>query len=518
MSHVSRHIARLSAALAVAALIAPGAGWAASTEGTGNADPARIAPQSTLVYLVADLQPPPQQQAAATELGRKLLASADPAQRTRELIAQALRDAFGAPAASFEEHVEPWLGRRVAVAVPREAASATALIVAATDSEKARKAVERLAAVSTHPLAARSHNGVDYLLDPTAGKAVGVVAEYVVVADEPALRAVVGAAHGTGLSAKPEYQRVAGQAEGRLAFGYIDSGGTATSTDVFGNLPAFVLRGVRAVARSAPQPLTLTLTAQPDRLVLETVQRGVRSIPGATGPGRLVPGLPGDSWYAQGAPQVGRTLVLTGKLGGPEEASVFSLGEELRARTGLDLERDVAPALGDVAFFLRGSTPSAFGAGVVVQTPDSAAARRLLVRVRPIVAREGRDSGLGVSSASIGGAEGFRVTGPELPKAIYAVMRGSRMVVAYGDASTRAALSPAKRLADSADYRAARRSLGGRQPETFVAFGPIARLVGTSADPDAQKLRAHLSALHTLATETTIAGGTQTTRSVLTVR
>lgn len=514
MSRASSHIARLSAALAAAALIAPGAGWAASTEGTGDADPARIAPQGTLVYLVVDLLPPAPQHAAVTEVGRKVLARADPGQRVRELVEEGLRDDLGAPAASFEELVEPWLGRRVAVAVPGQPAAAGALIAAATDSDKARKAIERLAEVSTHPLAARSHAGVDYLVDPTGGTAIGVVADYVVVADEPAFRAVVDAAQGSGLSAKPEYQRVAGRAEGRLAFGYVSSQPARKGSGRVSPLP---LRALWAAAASTTGPTVVSLTAQPDRLILETERSGVRSIPGAAGAGRLVPGLPGDSWYAQGVPQFGRTLVLTGKLGGPDAASVFSLSQELRARTGLDLERDVAPALGDVAFFMRGSTPSAFGAGAVIETPDPAAARRLLARVRPVVAREGREDGLRVSSASIGGARGFRVTGSELPKPINAVLRGSRMVVAFGDPSTRAALSPASRLADSPDYRAARRSLGGRPPETFVAFGPIARLVGI-LEPSERELRTHLSALHTLATQTTIAGGTETTRSVLTVR
>jgi hypothetical protein len=118
MSRASSHIARLSAGLAAAALIAPGAGWAASTEGTGDADPARIAPHGTLVDLVADLLPPAPQHAAVTDVGRKVLARPDPGQRVRELVEEGLRDDLGAPAASFEELVEPWLGRRVAVAVP----------------------------------------------------------------------------------------------------------------------------------------------------------------------------------------------------------------------------------------------------------------------------------------------------------------------------------------------------------------------------------------------------------------
>ncbi len=93
------------------------------------------------------------------------------------------------------------------------------------------------------------------------------------------------------------------------------------------------------------------------------------------------------------------------------------------------------------------------------------------------------------------------------------------MVIAYGEANTRAALSPRITLGAAAGFQSARASLGGTQPELFVSFAPLARLAGSATGEDADpELAAFLRTLRTLASAPSQAGRTQASRTVLTLR
>jgi hypothetical protein len=345
------------------------------------------------------------------------------------------------------------------------------------------------------------------------------VGDFVVVASEPAFKATVDASDGDrGLAGKPDFETAVAGNDDKLGFGYIDVKALIAAANATGQLPPGSAAQIQGLLGSGAKPTTVSLDAQPDRITFESAARGVRRPVAPETP--LVGTLPADSWLALGSPQVGRELrrTFTALGQGAGQAGLSLVRQQLRAQAGLDLDRDVLPALGDLALFARGSNLLTIGGGVVVQTPDPAAAQRVVTRLEGLVSRVGAGMGLRVTGTTILGARGYRVSSAQFPGSVNVVAGRGRMVIAYGDAATSAALAPQSRLADAPAYQAARESIGGLSPQLFMQFGPVAQLMGISSDPDAQRIRTYLNALNTLAAGSRVEGDRQTGRMVITVK
>lgn len=515
-------LARLSAVPAV--LAASAAAWTGcGGGGSEDADPARVAPQGSVVYISAAVRPEGDDKEAVDEISRKVFRVAEPGKRIQQELDQSFKDDPETRNVTYADDIEPWLGRRAGVAVTRLAGNQpqAALIIAAKDPGAASEAIERAAESQRPKPAERSYKDVDYRFDSQDSTAVGVVGDYFVAGSEPAFRSVIDASKAKGLSEKADFKDVSGEAEDKLGFGYVDVRALATALSASGQLPPGQGQTLQSLVGAGTRPVTFSLDAQPDRVTLESVARGVRRTPATAQPETpLVPALPGDSWLALGTPKVGDQLrQMTAQLGagGLGEGVVSTLKQQLRVQAGLDFDRDLVPALGDVAFFARGTGQLTFGAGAVVQTPDPAAARRLVARLRPLLAREA-GGGARVSSASVPGAQGFKITLGGVPGAINVVSGRDRLVIAYGEATTRAAFSSATRLGNSPAFREATDSLDGSQPGLFVAFSQLAQLLSSLGGGDAQRVSSYLRALETLAAGSELEGDTQTGRFVLTLK
>jgi len=497
------------------------AAYGCGAGGDANADPATVAPRGSTVYLAATVRPDGDQKQAVDRIGRMVFRVSDPGTRIQQLVDRSFKRNRDTRNVSYADDVEPWLGKRAAVVVVRLAgANRTAAIFAAKDTGEAEELVDRVANEARPRWLERSYRGVDYRFDPSDASGQGVVGDYLVAGDGAAFRAVVDAFKtGQGLTDQATYRGVAAAARGKLGFGYIDLNRTTAGLSARGALPAGLLRSLTGVTTPA-RPVTLSLSARPDRVTVEAVVRGAKSTAAADGSTRLVGQLPGDSWLALGLPRVGRSLrrALARAGGGAGGALVRTVRRAVRTRTGLDLDRDLLPALGDTAFFARGSSLLSVGAGLVVATPDPAATRRVLGRLRQFVQREAANRGVRTTDASIAGAHGFNVTSPQLPGAVDVVIRGDRLVAAYGEAATREALGATDHLAGAPEYRAAQDSLDGVPPAMFLSFAPVAGLVGTQTGPGAQRASAYLSALRTLAVGSRAEGDRRTGRIVVTVR
>jgi hypothetical protein len=513
-------LARAASGGAAAALAAAAVGCGAG--GDENADPARIAPRASALYLMATVRPEGDQARAVDRIGRTVFRVSDPGARLQQLVDRSLQRNRATRNVSYTDDVKRWLGRRAAlVVIPAPGAQpATAVIFAAKDTDAASKLVDRVAAEATPRWPRRSYRGVRYRFDPSDASGQGVVGDYLVAGDEAAFRTVVDAFRtGQGLAATPGYRSVARDARGKLGFGYVDVKRAVAALGAGGALTGGLLRSL--VGQTTPaRLLTLSLSAGADTVTVDTVVRGA----GATSPvdrtARLVARLPADAWLALGLPGAGAPLRRAmAKLGGrPGGARTDAVRRAARARSGLDLDRDVLPALGDMAMFARGSAPFTVGAGVVVATRDLAAARRLVAGLRRSIRRAAVGAGARTADASIAGAHGFTVVSRELPGTVYVVARGDRLVAAYGDAATRDALAPASPLAAAPRYRAAQALLDGAPPAVLVDFAPVAALVGSGTGLGAQRASAYLSALGTLALGWRSEGDRRTVRMVVTLR
>jgi hypothetical protein len=489
--------------------------------GQEDADPATIAPQGSLMFFSAAVRPEGDQREAIDELSRKVLKIPDPGQRIQRELDESFRRDPESRDVTYADDIAPWLGRRAGAAITRLGPGQPefAIIIASQDNGAAREGIEREAQSSTPRWSERSYKGVDYFYDPENRAGHGVVGDFAVVASEAAFKATVDASEGErGLAAKPAFETAAADNQDKLGFGYIDVKALIAAANASGQLPPGSAAQVQGLLGSGTQPATVSVDAQPDRITFESAARGVRRPVATDTP--LVGTLPADSWLALGTPQVGRELrrTFTALGQGAGQAVLSVVRQQLRAQAGLDLDRDLLPALGDLALFARGSNLLTIGGGIVIQTPDPGAAQRVVSRLRGLVSRQGAGMGLRVADTTILGARGFRVGSSQIPGSVNVVAGRGRMVIAYGDAATSAALVPQSRLADAPAYQAARESIGGRSPQLFMQFGPVAQLMGISSDPDLQRVRTYLNALETLAAGSRVEGDTQTGRMVITVK
>jgi hypothetical protein len=506
----------LAALAAVVALVAAGCGGGGGDE---NADPASVAPKNAPIYLTGFVRPEGDQKSAVESIAKKVAGVDDPGKAIQDAIDRQLENEKAG--INYQDDIKPWLGRRAAfVASAFGGESSTgAFIVAAKDKDKAKDTIDK-AAKSSGGFSERSYKGVDYRFggDKTAA---GVVGDFVVVGNEPEFKRVVDASKGDSLADNKRYDDVAGQAKDKLGFGFVDVRGLIGGLSASGQLPAGVGASTQPLLGNSNQPVTLALDAKSDQVTTTIAGPTARSV-ASKRQASVLSELPGDAWAAFGLGDVGGALkraIAQFSSGGIGAGVVQTLEKQLRVATGLDVNRDIVAAIGDVGLFASGSSLLQVGGGAVITTPDPAAARRLVAKLGALIARQGASSGVRVGATSIAGGRGVRIRSPRLPGSINLVVRGSRLVAAYGDAATRSALRPTSKLADSPDFQQASATLGqGATTALYVSFGPIAQLVGSSGSSDAAQAQRILGALKNLVIGGTTQGNTATGKIVINLK
>jgi hypothetical protein len=503
--------------LALTALVGAGCGSGASG-GNEKANPAEVAPKNSLVWITAQIRPQGSQQTAVNAIAQKVLGVNDPGKRIEELLNQQSKNSKSK--FSYADDIKPWLGRRAGVAVTSLGAtgssSQAALIVASKDNGKAQSAIDKLADSASTKAAKKDYQGVSYRVSARKATAVGLVKDFVVVGSEAGFKAVVDASKGDGLTKNATYQSASQGSDAKLGFGFVDTQALVSALSAQGRIPGGGV-GLQSLFGAAGRPITATLNATPQNLVLEAIS-GLTA-QAKSKPNSLVPDLPGDSWVAVGLPNFGAILKQTlTQIGSGVGAGVLAgVEQQIRAQTGLDLNRDILPSLGEMAVFARGNSILTVGGGVVIQTPDPAAARRVLDKLAPLIRRQAKGA-VKVVAANVAGASGFKVTTPKIPGGINAVLKGNRLVIAYTDGATRAALAPTSKLGNSPEFQQASASLGGGQPALYVAFAPIAQLAAAASPQKAAQIRQYLGAFSSLVAGTRVQGNQQVGRFVLNLK
>lgn len=486
--------------LTLALLVVPVA-FAAGCGDTGEAasGASELVPAGSVMYGEANLEPKGDQKQAIDSILSKFPGGGGAGDKLKELIEKGLRES-DAPI-SFKKDIEPWLGDEAAFFVGRIApsgqAKASAALVATTDEDKARDALEKSA---EGKLTKHDYKDVEYLTDDS-DQAGAVFDGFVVLGTEDGVKAAIDTSKGgEKLSDDDSYEKALDDAaDDRLGFFYLNS-------------PEFV-RALREVGTQVPgsfekffkEPVAVTIDADDDGVVAEgkVPPNLAKSFAFFGEASDVLDDVPGDSWLALGQKDLGKLVdfyadVLAGVAGGRD-----AVDGQFKAATGLDLRQDVLSWMGDFAIFMRGTSLATLDGALVVQTSDEAASKRFLAAIAR-AARTQSDSGTEIQPRS----GGFTVRTGDVPKPIHAFVQYGKVVFAYGDAAARDAVSSGDRLADSPDFTAVKDSLGDYDVSFVVLVKPILDLVDTVAGDDAdwQDAKPYLEPLSALVAGTSGSG------------
>ena len=479
------------AALSVTAL--PVAGCGGNEQEASSA--AELVPGGAVMYGEATLKPEGDQKAALDSLLAKFPGGGEAGQKLKEAIEKGLQESKGD--VTFKDDIEPWLGDQAAFFARGLDLSggfeASALLVATDDEGKAEDALEKSA---EGKVTKQDYNGVEYLTDESEGEAnaAAVFDGYVVLGNEAGVKAAIDTSKGDPkLSDEDGFTKALdGASDDRLGFFYLNPSPLLTTIERQGApLPGDIKDLLR-------DPVVATLDADDDGAVVEaSVPESLGKAAGLFGQGsNLLTDLPADSWLALAQNDLGKTLdfyveSLAGAAGGRDVVE-----RQLRAATGLDLQRDVIDWMGDFGVFVRGTSVADLDGALVVETSDEAASERFLDALARLANGQADNPGDRLAPKTPpGGGKGYVLESSEVPKPVYAFVRDGKVVFAYGDAAARDAGDSGNTLGSSPEFAELRDSLGNYDVSFYMLMQPIIQLAdsaGASSDEGWQEAKPYL--------------------------
>jgi Protein of unknown function (DUF3352) len=507
--------------LLLSLLVLAGCGGGSAGSGGGDADPAEVLPTSSVFYVEGVVRPEGDQQDAVDALLQKVMRTDDPGAKLEKLFDDAVQE--DEPGVSYQKDIAPWLGQRIGVTATNLAADEPGYVLAVATKD-ADKAADFLNAQSKRDKAERHTSGdVTYWLDDEDGDAtyVGVIGDFVVATSTEAdFKRAIKTEDGDGLDSVERFSDAMDELpDDRMGALWIDP-------KSFGDLVAAKsdpsAKGIFDSVIGSAKPITAALIADDDAASIESraevpkdADKGLQAL-SASSPTELLKSLPGDAWAALGAGKLGEGFQTALNTFGGGIGSAVIAGQ-VRQATGLDLDKDVLSWIGDVAFYVRGTSLRDIGGAVVVSVTDEAKARSALPRLIGVA----RQNGAPFSPVSLGDADqAFSAPVPGAPGPVVVARKGDRLVIALGESTAKAALSPGETLGDSGLYDRAKDSIDGLDPSFFIDAGPMVQLIEENAsdEPDFAKAKPYLEMLDVIAAGSKREGDTVRSRFTVKVK
>lgn len=477
----------LFAALAVAASIALPAGCGG---GSSSSDVATLAPPGAPVFVEGTVQPEGELKSNVEAIAKQV-AGID---NLGEYIVEKLESSAtedGEPL-DYAKEVEPWLGGRAGVFFEKLEGSdfsGTGAIVESTDADATQEFVDKQVESSSEPYEAASYEGVDYQVGGSEGNALGVVGDFLVVAeDEEVFQEAVDASQGESLADEDTFsEAISAASDGSLADIYVDVG---ELIEQGGGQIDPTARQVLQNAGIDPSEATAVASILPgsDQIAVElSSDLGGQEAP--TGDAsKLLGELPGNAFagfgFASFGDQLNEALDSLDEEGIPDTVPPNQLKKGLK-QLGIDLE-GIAGSLQEAAVFATGAGESSLGGALVLSTDGSAATEsvanvgKLLrgVHVDGVTALSGKYSGFSVRSEELG------------DKPLVVVAKEGRVAIGYGLAPTLDGLvsesGKGKTLSEDPAYSDAVASLGDT-PIGGFADGPAALRLADALVPSSEE-------------------------------
>src|ERR687892_125651 len=164
-----------------------------------NDDAIELAPADAFAYANVFLDPSTDQKIAIRDLLEKFPEAGTP-ERAKDAIARLINEALRSAGLTFEDDVEPWLGKQIALFMTPPTASTEdpqgAILVATEDPDATNDTITQGVANKGLETEERSYKGVEYAYRVEEDAALGVVDNFLVAGTEKGLRDVVDVSQG----------------------------------------------------------------------------------------------------------------------------------------------------------------------------------------------------------------------------------------------------------------------------------------------------------------------------------
>jgi len=472
----------LLAALALAALLALLAGCGGGD--SSGSELADLAPPGSPVFVEGAVRPAGELKSNTDAIAKRVAGIAD----LGDFIVSELESSAQGDGEPFDyaKEIEPWLGERAGVFFEKldgSDFSGVGAIVESTDTAATREFIDTQVKGSNDPYRAASYEGVEYEFGGSEENAIGVVGDFLVVAEgEQVFKEAVDASQGDSLAAEDTFAKaISAASDGSLADVYVDVGALI---DQSGGQIDPQARQILQNAGIDPSEATAVASIVPgsDRIAIELSS----DLAGQEAPkgdaSALLGSLPSTSFAAFAVSGFGEQL----------KEAIDSLDEEGIPGTippnqlkkglkeiGIDLE-GLANSFQDAGAFAVGSSESSLGGALVLTTEGS--------QVTDTIANIGkllRSVQVAGVTALSGKYDGFSIRSDELgDKPLVVAAKQGRLAIGYGMPATLVALASGagKTLSDNPAYGDAVASLGGT-PISGFADGPAALRLADSLIP-----------------------------------
>ncbi len=476
------------AAFAALAIVALAAGCGSSSSG---GDVASLAPPGAPVFIEGDLQPEGEAKANVDAIAKQV-AGVD---NLGEFVVEELESSAAGNGESldFEKEVEPWLGERGGVFFEQleegNNFSGTGVLVESTDTGATQDFIDTRVKQSSDPYRSGSYEGIDFEIGGSEGHAIGVVGDFLVIAEgQKVFEEVVDASNGEALADEDAFsEAISAASDGSIADVFVDVG---KLIDQSGGQIDPTARQILQNAGIDPSEATAVASIVPgaEQIAVElSSDLGGQEAP--TGDASALLGeLPGEAFAGFAVSGFGKQLEQAidslDAAGIPETIPPHQLKTGLK-ELGIDLE-GLAGSVQDAGLFATGANKSSLGGALVLSTEGSEATKTIAniglllrqVHVAGVTALNGKYGGFSVRSDELG------------EKPLVVMAKEGRVAIGYGLAPTVAGLTSGsgggKTLSDDPAYSDAVASLGDT-PIGGFADGPAALRLADALIPNSEE-------------------------------
>ena len=495
----------VAALAALLALLVAGCG--SESSGSSGSDPAALAPATSPLYIEATLQPEGELKTNVEDLAQTI-AGVD---GLGELIVEELESEAtdSGEELDYEKEIAPWLGERAGMFFQKydgEEFRSYGVAVETTDADASQDFIDRRSESGDEEVSDGSYDGVDYKVGSEDETTVGVIGDFVAIAeDEGTFKQMVDASGGDSLADADDFSETFDGAAGdSFADLFVDIGALINQS---GGTIDPEARQFLDSAGIEPNEATAVASLIPgsDQIEIElSTDVGGENPPSGDASG-LLGSLPADAAAALAAPgfgeRLGEALDELDANGIEGEIPPNQFKSTLK-EAGIDVDK-ISGSIGDLGVFVTGDSERSLAGAVLLETKNAEEARNTVANVG-LLLRASETPGV---TALSGKFSGFSVRSDDLgPKPLVVAAAGERIAIAYGLPAATEVLSggSGQTLADTPLYKKAVSALDGT-PISGFADGPAALRIaaalfaGSDDEADFDEAKPYLAKIEYLA-------------------